>query len=138
MVAILFLGSFDNGSALYTYSRLLKIIDDFILIPGAVGCLITGLIYGVFTKWGFFRHKWIIFKWVMTIAQILFGTFVLGPWVNANVIIARELGDAALYSQIILHNLSMSKICGSIQVLLLLPYFVISIQKPWKNLKKQS
>jgi hypothetical protein len=28
----------------------------------------------------FFKHGWMIFKWIVTIVTILFGTFFLGPW----------------------------------------------------------
>lgn len=135
MIALLFLSSPANGSELYMHSYVLKLIDDFVLIPGAIGCLITGLVYSVFTKWGFFKHKWIIVKWIMTIAQIAFGTFALGPWVNNNVVLAAQLGEAALTDPAVLHNLGMSKLWGSIQVALLLPYIIVSVQKPWKKKK---
>jgi len=133
MLIILFLGLPENGNQFYMQSYSLKLIDDFILIPGAIGCLITGLIYSIFTKWGFFQHKWIIVKWIMTIAQIGFGTFFLGSWVNGNVVLAAELGEAALADPTVLYNISMSKICGTIQVLLLLLYPIVSVKKPWKK-----
>ena len=38
-----------------------------IIIPGANGCLVTGLIYGLFTNWGFVKHRWIAVKWLLTI-----------------------------------------------------------------------
>lgn len=133
MITLMFLSAPANGSELYMRSYVLKIIDDFLLIPGAVGCLFTGLFYGLFTKWGFFRHRWLAVKWVMTVAQILFGTFVLGPWVNGNVEICRVLGEAAMSDPGLLHNLAMSKTWGTAQVALLLPYIVISVKKPWKG-----
>jgi len=138
MLIVLFLGTPENGNQLYMRSYALKLIDDLILIPGAIGCLVTGLIYSIFTKWGFFRHKWIIVKWIMTVAQISFGTFALGPWINNNVILAARLGEAALTDPAVLHNLSMSKTWGTIQALLLLIYLVVSVQKPWRSIKAQS
>ena len=130
----LFLTTPENGSAAYMRSLVLKIIDDYIIIPGAVGNLLVGVIYGVWTKWGFFKQRWITVKWVLTVAQVLFGTFVLGPWVNANVKLASELGDAVVGDPLFLHNIMMSKFWGSIQTACLLLYIVISVLKPWKKI----
>ena len=65
----------ENGP--YTYSIILKTIDDFVIIPGAVGNLLIGVVYGLKTQWGFFKHVWLIVKCIMTVPKILFGTFVL-------------------------------------------------------------
>lgn len=125
-----------NGDELYMKSRIIQIIDDFLIIPGAMASLLIGVIYGVWTNWGFFKHKWLIFKWVMTIIQVLFGTFVLGPWVNDNVEIANTLRDAAMDDSTLLHNVRMSQIWGTVQVaILVLSFLVVSVLKPWKAKK---
>jgi uncharacterized membrane protein len=49
-----------NGDELYMYNNIYHFIDMFILTPAAILTLITGIIYSVFTKWGFFRRGWII------------------------------------------------------------------------------
>lgn len=33
--------------------------------------MITGLLYGFLTKWGFFSHGWVTAKWVLTIALVI-------------------------------------------------------------------
>jgi hypothetical protein len=38
-----------------------------VVLPFAVITLIQGLIYGIFTNWGFFKHKWILCKWILAI-----------------------------------------------------------------------
>jgi len=63
-------------------NTLLIYLDYFIIAPGAAGCFITGLIYGFKTKYGFFRHKWIIYKWVVNISFIVFGGLVVVPWLE--------------------------------------------------------
>ena len=74
----------------------------------------------------------------MTVAQILFGTFALGPWINENVEIANQFRDAALDNATLLQNIEMSQIWGTIQVLLLvLVFLVISVLKPWKGRRKK-
>ncbi|PWE00536.1 hypothetical protein DDZ16_04900 [Marinilabilia rubra] len=123
----------ETGDGLYMKSRIIQIIDDFIIIPGAMGNLLIGIIYGVWTRFGFFKFRWMIVKWILTVAQILFGTFFLGPWVNENVKIADELGKAAFSNDTFQHNLEMNAIWGTVQLLLLLFVLVVSVQKPWKN-----
>ncbi len=41
-------------------------IDKFFLIHGGIGIVLTALIYSIFTKWGFFKVKWVGVKWVLT------------------------------------------------------------------------
>ncbi|MDR2653225.1 MAG: hypothetical protein LBC68_13110 [Prevotellaceae bacterium] len=133
---VLFLGVFltfpESGDELYMRSRMLQLIDDCLIIPGAIGVAITGLIYSVWTNWGFFKHTWIIVKWIMTILQIILGT-LLGPYINDNVVIAGQLRDAAINDPVFLNNLHTTQIWGTIQTSLLFLYIIISIQKPWKK-----
>ncbi len=68
----------QTGDELFMRSRILQIVDDYFIIYGAIGAFFTGLIYSIWTNWGFFKHPWIIVKWIMTILQIAFGTFNRG------------------------------------------------------------
>jgi len=126
----------ESGDELYMRSRILQILDDYFIISGALGALATGLVYSIWTNWGFFKHPWIIVKWIMTILQIAFGTFVLGPCINNNVVIANQLRDAALADSAFLNNIHTTQIWGTVQTSLLLLIIVISIQKPWKKKRK--
>ena len=54
-------------------------IDYALVIPGAILAVITGIIYGLKTKWGFFKYRWLTVKWIVGIAIILIGTFGLHP-----------------------------------------------------------
>ena len=75
-----------------------------VVILGAFGCLITGLIYSSFSNWGFFKHTWLILKWIITVAAILFGTFFLGPWETTMMEISGKLGMSSLSDQTYLYN----------------------------------
>ncbi len=72
-------------------------------------------------------------KWILTVAQILFGTFALGPWLNGNVDIALKLRGTALSSPEFSQNASHIQIWGTVQVLFLLFMVIISVIKPWKK-----
>ncbi len=94
-------------------------------------------VYGIFTNWGFFKHKWLVLKWVLTIFMILFGTFYMGPLVKENVIIGKAVmeggGDTALYW----HNVSANAVAGLLQLILLTVVTVVSVYKPWKRSDKR-
>ncbi|MFW5770605.1 MAG: hypothetical protein ACOCX9_04140 [Spirochaetota bacterium] len=124
-----------TGDELYGVNLSMKIIDDFTIIPGALGSVLIGIVYGIWTKWGFFRHRWITVKWVLTLVQVLFGTFFLGPWLNENVAIAGKLRDKAFTDPQFLCNQQMNGIFGILQVTLLLVVIWISVFKPWKQRK---
>jgi len=113
------------------------VIDDFIIIPGAIGCLLTGLLYSVFTKWGFTKFYWIIFKWVMIILQITMGTFLLGPWLNNMLTISSQIGFTPSGDYQYYNNYRLSLYFGIIQASLLIVVIFVSIIKPWgKRVKK--
>ena len=125
-----------NGSVLYGINQSIHHVDiNVIVIPGAFGCLLTGLLYSSFSNWGFFKHKWMIFKWVVTVTAILFGTFFLGPWETEMMNISGKIGISALIDSDYLYNEKMNLIFGTIQVLILMVTVFISIFKPWRSKK---
>ena len=64
----------------YLYNQQTAMFIDYALvIPGAILTVVTGIIYGIFTKWGFFKYRWITVKWIAGILVILIGTFGLHP-----------------------------------------------------------
>ncbi|MGN0214103.1 MAG: hypothetical protein ACI4AH_04760 [Muribaculaceae bacterium] len=126
----------NTSSGMYWMAEILEAIDMKILVPGAIGCLLTGIVYGTFTGWGFFKHRWLVVKWVLTLFMILFGTFYMGPLVKANVVIGKAIleggGDVAQYW----HNVSANAYAGMLQIVLLTIVTIISVYKPWKKTRK--
>jgi uncharacterized membrane protein len=124
----------DIPEAVYGINLTMHHIDVLIvIIPGAMGCLLTGLIYSIFTNWGFFRHHWITVKWVITVTAILFGTFYLGPWIQ-DMIRMSSAGDVSA-NQEYLNVQKLHFIYGSIQAVSLLFAVYLSVYKPWKRKK---
>jgi flagellar biosynthesis protein FliQ len=129
----------SDAGVLYGINQSIHHVDMVVVvIPGAFGCLITGLIYSIFSNWGFFKHNWLIFKWIVTIIAILFGTFWLGPWETNMMEISGRLGVSALSDQAYLYNQRMNIIFGGLQCLVLMITVFISIFKPWKKKKIKS
>ena len=126
----------NDGNVLYGINQSIHHVDmAVVVIPGAFGCLITGLIYSSFSNWGFFKHNWLVFKWIITVLAILFGTFFLGPWETTMMEISGKLGLSSLNDSGYLYNEKMNLIFGTIQVLVLMTTIFISIFKPWKSSK---
>ena len=123
----------ENGLALHGFDLTRKFIDDFIVIPGAVGCFLTGLVYSSFTGFGFFKIRWITVKWVITVAGILFGTFWLGPWLNSLPPLSKQLGMEAFGNPEYQHAASMNYSWSMVQLSSILFAVVISVLKPWKS-----
>lgn len=124
-------GHIQSGDEIYAVNASIKLLDDYIIIPAAFGSLITGLLISLYTNWGFFKFNWVIFKWVATLAQIIFGTFWLGPWTNSATAIADLERGLALQNNTYLYDKQMGAIFGGIQVLLLIAQVLISAYKPW-------
>jgi hypothetical protein len=126
----------SDGGVLFGINQSIHHVDMMVVvIPGAFGCLITGLIYSIFSNWGFFTHNWLICKWVVTVIAIIFGTFWLGPWETNMMEISGRLGISALTNQAYLYNQKMNLIFGGLQCVLLMCTIFISVLKPWKKKK---
>ena len=115
-----------------------KAIDDIVVVGGAVGCLLTGLVYSLMTNWGFFKFRWIAVKWISTILLILFGTFLLGPWLNEMAAISANEYALALMNPKYLYDEKMNMIWGTAQFGINILLVIISVLKPWKRQKAVS
>jgi len=124
----------ESGNELYGIDRAAHLIDMGVVVYlGAFGCLLTGLLYSIFTNWGFFRHKWVLIKWVITIFCILSGTFFLGPWETAMLNISHQSGDTALMNVGYLSSMRLNFWFGIVQLILLIFAMFISVFKPWRS-----
>jgi hypothetical protein len=95
------LSSFDE---VYSAYNSIMIISDHIVEYGAQGTLILGVVYGVLTTWGFFKHKWLTVKWVVFIAQTFAGILVVDKLMVANMTLLETERSAALSNPIFLQN----------------------------------
>ena len=83
------------GEGIRGITYCMTLIDDFVIIPIATAVVVTGICYGIFTKWGFIRFDWVIVKWIGTLLFIGFGAFFLGPWIDSMDRLARASGAIA-------------------------------------------
>lgn len=123
----------EDGMELYGIHVSMEFIDYIIIAPGGIGSLLTGLVYSLFTNWGWFKHRWIIVKWCINLYGAILGTFWLGPWLNKMVDIVHSDGMDALTDIAYLYNKTMSLSFGFFQLLTMLFALYLSVHKPWKR-----
>ncbi|SES47219.1 hypothetical protein [Actinokineospora terrae] len=73
-----------SGSAEFAH-----IVDTTLLAPMANAAAATGIVLSAATSWGFFRHWWVLVKFVVTVVQLNVGIFVLSVGLNETVAAAR-------------------------------------------------
>lgn len=135
MLILLFNPPLGNADRMYLHSVVLKMLDDYVIIPSAIGILTTGILYGVFTKWGFFRNHWLTLKWFITFFMLLTGTFAMGPCVNENASYISDLSYYISTESNMMPNIIMALRWGIIQNILLLIVLILSVFKPWTRKK---
>ena len=130
-LAISPLGSAVNANILYALHSAVNLLDDYIVIPAAIGSVLTATFLCWFTNYGFTKFWWVISKWFLTISLVIFGTFWLYPWSNAAESIAKEQGLSAFNNNVYRLDVQGVVLGGAIQALLLLIIIGISVIKPW-------
>jgi hypothetical protein len=122
-----------HGAELYGILSTLDFIDLHVLVPGAIGTLLTGLVYSLWTHWGWFKHRWVTVKWVICLYGVCFGTYPLGPWLSGLARIAREKGLAAFADPVFLSDRTLMLVFGPFQAATLILAFYLSFFRPWKS-----
>lgn len=67
----------------------------FAIVPLALASLLTGLVMALGTRWGLFRHYWVVFSFVLTVFAVVVLLLHM-PTVSSTAEIARGAGDARL------------------------------------------
>ena len=71
-------------------------IDLLIIVPANLTAFITGIIFSTFTEWRFFKHRWIIFKYIINLIPIIGGGLIFAPSIINMLSIVDESGTEAL------------------------------------------
>lgn len=134
-MAVINLIEAQSGDELYMSLFVNRFIDDALVIPGAILTVITAIIYGVSSNWGFFKHRWITVKWIVSVVVIIVGTFYFSPKLDRCIEIADQLRDAAFSNPELISNSQISLYGSFAQAGILIVLVVISVFKPWKKKK---
>lgn len=126
----------STNSLEFLYNQTTALFIDYALvIPGAILTVITGIIYGLKTKWGFFKHRWLLVKWIVGVSIILIGTFGLHPIALDIIEQAAPNANEAIcfptdYFGIKLDIINIMALLQSIGLIFLI---WVSVIKPWKK-----
>ena len=135
-MSVLFLLKPKSGEELYTTLNIVLFIDNVFVMPGAILTVVTGIIYGQFTNWGFFKHRWIIIKWIVALIIILVGTFYFHPHLIESIENANQMRDTSSDNFSFISNINKNTYLSFMQGIALIALVFISVFKPWKK-KKQ-
>ena len=121
----------QTGDALHMRDLCIKTIDDYIIVSGAFGCMATGILFAVFTSWGFFKYRWVIIKWVVNIGFIIAGYVYFIPWLDHAEVLSNRMRLTALQDAEYLHTKTLNLEMAVFQVLVLFVLIFVSVFKPW-------
>jgi hypothetical protein len=101
----------------------MEITGWYVIVPLAVASLITGVVIALGTRWGLFRHYWVIFSLALTSFAVAVLVFHM-PTVSSNAEVARDADRAHLES------LGGDLAHPSIGLVVLLGILVLNLYKP--------
>lgn len=120
-----------NADAIYVLNSAITLLDDYIVIPAAIGSVLTATLLCWTTNFGFTKFYWVISKWFLTTGLVIFGTFWLFPRGKAAEDISAQEGLQAFTNPIYAFDVKGVLVGTLIQVLLLTVIIGISVLKPW-------
>jgi hypothetical protein len=107
----------------------MRVTGWYVIVPLCLASLLTGLVMSLGTKWGLFRHYWVMTKFLLTVVStlILFGFMRILSHIGV-------LAADTTMSIDELRNLSQSSVLHSGGgLLVLLVNTMLSVYKPWSR-----
>lgn len=101
----------------------LEPIYRYALVPLAVGALLTGIILSLGTRWGLFRHYWVVFSLLLTIFA---AAVLLGYAKTVNILV--EAAAAADGAEVLALKADLLHPIGGLAVLLVILW--LNVYKP--------
>ena len=138
-LASIMLGVQPQGvEQMYAVAKDHLVIDKFFLTPGGVGIVLTALVYSIFTKWGFFKVKWVGAKRALTVALVLIGKVYMGVIIEENMDYAAMMLYKQLPVEPFLADVRHVAIAGIVQLAGFATILILSVWKPWVNRKSSA
>lgn len=119
-----------NGDELFAVNDAIRSLDNWLIGPGVAGSVMSGALISLTTHWGFFRHRWVAVKWVVTLVATFFGIVFLGPWLQELSEIAGLNRLAAFDNLAYVQTYRLGVAFGVAQMVVLLFLVLIPIFKP--------
>ena len=122
-------GFMDQQASLLAAFHLIDYVDMKLVAICAMLTFLTGIVYGVFTEWGFFKYPWIFIKWIITIIVIYTGAIFSSNYLEKMEAMVRQFGMEALQNPEYLAIAQVNLRLGLAQLFLLAIAVVLSVWK---------
>ena len=106
-----------------------QLIGSLLLVPAALLSLTTGVLLGLLTPWGLFRHWWVTAKLLLTTAGAVLSLVVLTPALTG-------LADASAGPVPLSQRLELVRDSGAASLVLLVT-LVLSVYKPFGRIRSR-
>jgi len=124
------LSNFEDVDMAY---KTFNILSDNVVKIGAQGTILLGAVYGLFTKWGFIKHKWLAVKWILFIAQTFIGILIVDKLMVTNMALLATEKALALSNPVFIHNHYLRLYVVIAQIGLTLFALILSVLKPGRS-----
>jgi len=115
-----------NAEAFSSIAPLAQHVFEVTIGPASIVILIEGFIYGFITHWGFFKHIWVLLKWILGIAVAVCS--VIGFFNQMETIMDKINTPGYTASP---GDGSMLMFYTVLQIVILVIMIIISVLKPW-------
>jgi phage-related holin len=127
-----FTGNATDVSELSAYFTTIQQLDS-VLVPAAIGTVITGVLLVWLSPSVFFKYKWVIYKEVAVILCLLIALIWLDPGVANLTAFAKAEGLSALQNPEYVSTWNTLTKLGIVLPLLLISAVFVSVLKPWRK-----
>lgn len=121
----------DSRPELYARNLALLYVDNYVLLPSAAGCLVTGLLYCYLSRWGYLKYYWIIAKLIANLLLLLAGFLWFIPWLDRMLQSSPAPGRYMEIDPGYTASMQVHMAMAAVQALLVFVLVVISVFKPW-------
>jgi uncharacterized membrane protein len=105
-------------------------IDLLIIIPANLITCISGIIFSAFTEWGFFKHRWIVLKYIINAVPLICGGILFAPSIVNMLSIVNEMGENALSNPSFILSKNIFTGAFIVMLLLLIAALFLAVIKP--------
>lgn len=136
LILILLTFTLTDSAELYAAHYFMQYFNWFLIIPGGMGALFTGVWLASRTAWGLTKYYWIICKWVIHSSAIVLGSVFLVIWLEVNIDGLFSTNINPLDNPDYLWNRQWLLIGFITSLAMSLFLVVISLTKPWGMRRK--
>ena len=129
----------QNAQTLRAAYLAMELIAWYVIVPLALATLLTGLVMGLGTGWGLFRHYWVVISLVLTVLAVivlLVETQTISQLASAAVDPTTSTAELRALPSTLLHS--------GLGLIVLLVVLVLNVYKPqgltpygWRKLQEQ-